>query len=63
MYMQRSAPPTAQDMVNFEGMAGLYDWTDMLRWYEEVGLSKGVVYDDTTGAVEFWNFHWSPMKC
>jgi hypothetical protein len=56
MYMQQRAPPTPQDMANFQGMQGTYDWTDILRWCEEVGLAQGVLYDEDTGAVEFLEF-------
>ena len=62
MYMQRRAPPTLQDMIKFQGMKGTYDWTDILRWCEEVGLVQGVLYDDDTGAVEFLDFPLEPHE-
>jgi hypothetical protein len=49
-------------MTTFGGMAGMFDWTDILRWCEEVGLSKGVVYNDNTGTIEFWEVPLEPHQ-
>lgn len=52
-YVNHHAPPSADDMRILARRRGTYDWLDIIQWQDEVGLRRGVIFDEDTGAVEF----------
>jgi hypothetical protein len=55
-YMRNHAPPTSEQMKALKDMHGSFNWEDVLRWQDDVGLRRGVLYNDETGTVEFLEF-------
>jgi hypothetical protein len=56
MYLHNQAPPPPADMARLAQLRGSYNWPDIIRWQDEVGLRRGVVYDDKDDAVIFQDF-------
>jgi hypothetical protein len=56
MYLHNQAPPLPADMARLAQLRGSYNWPDIIRWQDEVGLRRGVVYDDEDDTVTFQDF-------
>jgi hypothetical protein len=50
--MKNSMPPSDEQLETIRGLRDLFDWEDVIAWQEEVGLKKGVIYEET-GDISF----------
>jgi hypothetical protein len=50
-YMRTHNPPSKQDLEPLAGHKNQFTWHDIISWRDEVGLNRGVVYEDDGNVV------------
>jgi len=46
-YMKNHTPPSDEQMETIPGLRGQFDWEDVITRQQEVGLKKGIIYEET----------------
>jgi len=59
--MKNHTPPSDEQMETIRGLRGQFDWEDVITWQQEVGLKKGIIYEET-GDISFDEWPTAPHE-
>jgi hypothetical protein len=61
-YLKNHKPPSNKQMERMHELRWQYDWQDVITWQDEVGLKRGIMFDDETGEITFDEWPTAPHE-
>jgi len=59
--MKNHMPPSDEQMETIRGLRGQFDWEDVIAWQQEVGLKKGIIFEEA-GDISFDEWPTAPHE-